>query len=323
MAATILTSTENMLYEDWLAYRKMGIGGSDASIVCGVNRYRSPVELWMNKTGQLPDEEAGEAAYWGTQLELLVREEFSKRTGVKVRIVKQMFQSDEHPFMLANLDGVCEHPDLGPCIFEAKTASAYKSGEWEAGEIPDAYLLQVQHYMAVTGYRGAYVAVLIGGNTFQWKFIQRDEELIALLIELETDFWNHVQSGTPPPLDGTDASAAFLRAYFPGSAPGSQIALPAQAAGLVAQYRSFSEQEQAAAEKKREAENLLKQMLGGNEAGRIEDSIVTWKTVSQERLDTKTLKAEHPALFKRYANPVSYRRFSIRQMNQESSQNRS
>ena len=266
----------------------------------------------MNKTGQLPDEEAGEAAYWGTQLESLVRAEFSKRTGIEVRTVKQLFQSEEHPFMLANLDGVCTHPELGPCIFEAKTASAYKSGEWESDAIPDEYLLQVQHYMSVTGYRGAYVAVLIGGNRFKWQFVERDDELIAMLIELEADFWSHVQDATPPPLDGSDASAAFLRAFFPGSVPQSQITLPEQAAELIAQYRSFSEQAEQATEKKQEAENLLKQLLGENEAGTVGDSIVTWKTVRQERLDAKTLKAEHPTLFKKYANQVSYRRFSIR-----------
>ena len=314
MAAIILTSTENLSYEDWLAYRKQGIGGSDASAICGINRYRSPVELWMNKTGQLPDEEAGEAAYWGTQLEALVRAEFTKRTGIEVGLVRQILQSEDYPFMLANLDGACAHPELGPCVFEAKTASAYKSAEWESDSIPDEYLLQVQHYMAVTGYRGAYIAVLIGGNRFKWQLVERDEELISMLVKLEADFWKHVQEGTPPPLDGSDASAAFLRSFFPDSVPASQIGLPSKAAGLVEQYLAFSEQADRAAEKKQEAENLLKQMLGDNEAGTIGDSIVTWKTIRQERLDAKTLKAEHPALFKRYANQVSYRRFSIKQI---------
>ncbi len=54
--------------------------------------------------------------------------------------------------------------------------------------------------MAVTGYQGAYIAVLIGGNTFKWKFVERDEELISMLVELESDFWNHVQDCIPPPL---------------------------------------------------------------------------------------------------------------------------
>lgn len=313
MAATVLTSTENLPYEDWLAYRKLGIGGSDASVVCGVSRYRSPVELWMNKTGQLPDEEAGEAAYWGTQLEALVRLEFSKRTGIQVEFVRQLLQSEEHPFMLANLDGVCVHPDLGPCIFEAKTASAYKSGEWE-DSIPDEYLCQIQHYMAVTGYRGAYIAVLIGGNTFRWRFVERDEELISMLIALESDFWAHVEQGSPPPLDGSDASAAFLRSFFPSSVPFSQIALPSQAEELIERYRNFSEEAERATDKKQEMENLLKQMLGENEVGTAGDSIVIWKTVSQERLDTRTLKAEHPALFKKYASQISYRRFSVKKV---------
>ena len=135
----ILTSTADLPYEDWLDYRKRGIGGSDASVVCGINRYKSPVELWMEKTNQLPYQEAGEAAYWGTQLEGIVRAEFTKRTGIEVNIVKQLLQSTENPFMLANLDGMCRHPDYGDCIFEAKTATAYKTGEWDDA-IPDEYM---------------------------------------------------------------------------------------------------------------------------------------------------------------------------------------
>ena len=206
MSAIILASTENMPYQEWLELRKRGIGGSDASVVCGLNRYKAPVELWMEKTDQLPYQEAGEAAYWGTQLEALVRDEFTKRTGIEVIHTHQLLQSEEQPFMLANLDGVCEHPELGTCVFEAKTASAFKASEWENG-IPDEYQLQVQHYLSVTGYAGAYIAVLIGGNTFRWKFIERDEELISMLIQLEENFWGCVQDLVPPVLDGSNASA--------------------------------------------------------------------------------------------------------------------
>lgn len=311
MPAKVLVSTENMPYEDWLEYRKQGIGGSDASVVCGINRYKSPVELWMEKTGQLPHQEAGEAAYWGTQLEPFVRAEFTKRTGIEVSRRNELLQSEEHPFMLANLDGICEVPDVGPCIFEAKTASAYKVGEWE-DTIPDEYALQLAHYMAVTGYAGAYIAVLIGGNTFKWKFIERDEELISMLIQLETDFWNHVQDGTPPPLDGSDASAKFLAERFPNSRPKSHIILPETADELLAQYDEACEELEAVTERKQKAENLLKEMIGENEVGTAGDRIITWKSVSQERLDSKTLRAEHPVLYKKYVNQTSYRRFSVK-----------
>ena len=110
MSAIVLKSTIGLTHEDWLAYRKLGIGGSEASVVCGINKYKSPFELWMEKTGQKLPEEAGEAAYWGTRLEAVVREEFTLRTGIKVKPVKQIIRSREYPFMLANLDGVCRCP---------------------------------------------------------------------------------------------------------------------------------------------------------------------------------------------------------------------
>lgn len=311
MSYKIVASTENMPYEDWLEHRKLGIGGSDASVVCSINRYRSPVELWMDKTDQLPYQEAGEAAYWGTRLESIVREEFSCRTNIQVEQIHQLLQSEEHPFMLANLDGICEVPDYGPCIFEAKTASAYKAGEWDDA-IPDEYQLQLQHYMAVTGYKAAYIAVLIGGNTFRWKFVERDDELISMLIELEAEFWDHVQNDTPPPLDGSDASAKFLAERFPNSKPKSRIILPDAAADLLAQYDEACEQLEIITGQKQQAENLLKEMLGDNEVGTAGDRVITWKSISQERLDSKSLKAEHPALYKKYANKTSYRRFSIK-----------
>lgn len=311
MSAIIVTSTENIPYKDWLEYRKLGIGGSDASVVCGISRYKSPMELWMEKTNQLPYQEAGEAAYWGIQLESLVKSEFTKRTDIKVKPVNQLLKNEEYPFMLANLDGVCEHTDYGTCVFEAKTASAYKSGEWD-DSIPDEYMLQIQHYMAVTGYKGAYIAVLIGGNSFRWKFIERDEELITMLIQLEADFWEHVESAVPLSLDGSEASAKFLAKKFPDSIKKSQIILPNTAADLISQYNEACEKLKAVTEQKQEAENLLKEMIGENETGTVGNWVIDWKSISQERLDSKTLKAEHPVLYKKYANKTSYRRFSVK-----------
>jgi len=309
----VLASTQGLPHDAWLDYRRQGIGGSDASVVCGINQYKSPVELYMDKIGMSISQEAGEAAYWGNRLESLIREEFTLRTGLEVVPVNQILQSESYPYMLANLDGEIEHPEHGKCIFEAKTTNAYLSGKWEGDSIPDEYLLQVQHYMAVTGYKGAYVAVLIGGNTFKWQFVARDEEIISILIKLEGDFWGHVQSGVPPSLDGSDASADFLSKMFPNSIPLTVTELPKSAFALITQYNDASTVIAQHTEQKQEAENLLKQMLGENENGIIGDRVITWKTSVQERLDSKTLKAEHPTLYKKYLFKTSCRRFSIKQ----------
>ena len=312
MAMIALASTDGLSREDWLAYRNLGIGGSDASVVCGINKYKSPIQLWMEKTGQLPPEEAGEAAYWGTRLESAVREEFTLRTGIKVLPVNQILQSREYPFMLANVDGVCRCSTHGKCIFEAKTANAFKAGEWEGDSVPQEYILQIQHYLCVTGYSGAYIATLIGGNTFQWKFVERDEEIISILIKYERDFWAHVQDDVPPALDGSEACAKFLSQQYPHSIPLSKAILPDNAADLIRQYSEADEQLDALTKQKQKAANLLKQMLGENEMGIVGDDYIKWLTVSQERFNAKLLQAEQPEIYAKYTVKSSHRRFTIK-----------
>ena len=311
MAAKCIVSTENLPYEEWLDFRKRGIGGSDAAVACGISRYKSPVELWMEKTGQLPYKDSGESAYWGTQLESLVRSEFTNRTGIQVKIEKQLLQSDMCPFMLANLDGVCEDSEHGICIFEAKTASAFKAGEWE-DSIPDEYMIQIQHYMSVTGYQGAYIAVLIGGNSFKWRFVERDEELIRMIVKLEKSFWKHVQDNTPPSLDGSEASAKYLSERFSKAAVDSKVILPDSAVSILSEYDKACEELERITDQKQKAENRLKQLIGEKEIGILGDRIISWKNISQERLDGKTLKAEHPKIYQKYASKISYRRFVVK-----------
>jgi predicted phage-related endonuclease len=161
---------------------------------------------------------------------------------------------------------------------------------------------------------GAYIAVLIGGNTFRWKFIERDEELISMLIQLESDFWECVESNVPPKPDGSEASAKFLGERFPNSIPASKIELPADAVALVRQYDEASEKVEHYTELKLEAENLLKEMIGEYEAGTVGDRIIVWKNISQERIDSTTLKSEHPKIYKKYANIISYRRFTVKEV---------
>ena len=167
-------------------------------------------------------------------------------------------------------------------------------------------------YSGLNFLAGAYIAVLIGGNTFKWKFIERDDEIISMLIKLEKDFWEHVENEVPPALDGSDASAKFLAERFPDSIPKSKIELPENAEELIAEYNSACEKLEGITEQKQTAENQLKEMLGENEVGTSGNSIITWKSMSQERLDSKTLKAEHPKLYAKYVNIISYRRFSIK-----------
>ena len=142
--------------------------------------------------------------------------------------------------------------------------------------------------------------------------LARDEELISMLIQLEKDFWRHVQENIPLPMDGSQAAASLLTQKFPDSKPKSHITLPEGAMELIERYDQACEQLDIITQQKREAENRLKEMIGEHEIGTVGNRIVTWKSISQERLDSKTLKAEHPVLYQKYTNRTSYRRFSIK-----------
>lgn len=311
-AANILVSTEAMNRDDWLKWRNKGIGGSDTSIICGINKYKSAVELWMEKTQQIEPKEAGEAAYWGSIMEPIIREEFTKKTGLEVGIEKSILQHPVHSFMFANLDGVVIDPERKKSfVFEAKTASTYNAHEWEF-DIPEGYQLQVQHYMAVTGFTGAYVAVLIGGNQFKHYFIERDDEIISMLIKLERQFWNCVIKNTPPKLDGSNASTELLNRLYPTGNTKEIKQLPDEAIALIKQYEDFQVAENNATLKKDEASNKLKELLENHETASVSGRLIYWTNVTSERLDSKTLKAEQPELYSKYLVKSTFRRFGIR-----------
>lgn len=103
----VVVKTNNLTREEWLKYRTGGIGGSDVSIIAGINPFKSVHQLWLEKTGQVePEQTESEYAHFGTLLEPIVRKEFIERTGIKVRQKHMLLQSEEYPFMYADLDGV-------------------------------------------------------------------------------------------------------------------------------------------------------------------------------------------------------------------------
>jgi len=311
MAMTVAAITKGMSHEQWLEERRKGIGGSDAAAVAGLSRYRTPIQVYMEKLGLIEPPEENEAMYWGKKLEDLVAEEFSIRTGLKLRRKNAILRHPDHPFMLANVDRLIVGKDEG---LECKTAGAYKANEWDGDEIPWEYAIQCHHYMAVTGYDAWWIAVLIGGNRFVYKRIERDEEIIANLIKIESDFWNnHVLKQIPPDPDGSSASSELVKQLYPAS-NGLELDLPSAVERWIEQYQLAAEEEKAAAERKEEAANNIKMLLGEYEVGRFKDWKIVWRSISSSRLDTKRLKTELPDVYAKYVNQTTSRRFEIKQM---------
>ena len=309
LAAQVLADTRQMSRDQWLSLRRSGLGGSDAAAAVGLNPWKSPLSLFMEKRGETPDIEPNESMYWGTRLEDIVAEEFTVRTSIKTRRRNAVLRHPEHPYLLANVDRLIVGADEG---LEVKTASEYARESWDSEEIPAQYLIQCQHYMAVTGYQAWWIAVLIGGNKFQCKRIERDDELIHSLVAAESEFWMGVETGRAPLPDGSESTSELIKAMYPSSAPGQSMDLPDEATNWIVQHEEATKLEKQAKERKEEAANRIKLLMQDAEIAFCGDKKVSWKSITVDRLDTKALKSDLPDLAQRYLKTSQERRFSIK-----------
>lgn len=203
-----LTATKNLPREEWLKWRKMGIGGSDAGAVCGLNPYRTALEVYLDKTSDSLETSDSEAMRQGREFEDYVARRFMEATGKKVRRANFMYYDEKNPFMLADVDRMVSGENAG---LECKTASPYLAERWKNGKIPLFYQIQCHHYMSVCGADAWYIAVLVYGREFKFQRIERDERIQSDLIQIEKDFWeSHVLKHKMPDPDGSKLADSVL-----------------------------------------------------------------------------------------------------------------
>ena len=304
-----LVDTTKITHEEWLRYRKMGISGTDAGSICGLNPYRSAMQVFIDKTTDTIEEIDNEAMKQGRDLEEYVAQRFCEMTGKKVRRANAIFSNDEHSWMLANFDRLIVGERAG---LECKTVSAYGADKWKDGAVPMHYLLQCQHYLAVSGYDTWYIAALILGKDFIIRKIERDEELISDLIKIEKHFWeNHVLAGVMPNPDGSKSADEFLSQYFGKAKKDSAIELIGFDARL--ERRDTIIQEVAKLQKEQSLiEQEIKMYMEDNETAVSDHYKVSWSNVDSTRFDTKRFKMEKPELYKEYVMTLTSRRFQIK-----------
>ncbi|PKE25127.1 hypothetical protein CW689_01290 [Macrococcoides caseolyticum] len=305
-------STKDMTQEEWLKARQSGIGGSDAGTILGVNKWKSKTQLFFEKVNpELKQPADNEFIYWGNVLEDVVAKEFETRTGKKVRKNNKMLRHPEHEFMLANLDRVIVGEKA---LLECKTTSQYNIDQWKDDEIPASYLCQIQHYMAVTGYEKAYIAVLCGGNQFIWKEVPRDDELIEIIINAEKDFWyNNVLVGVIPEIDGSDATKDFLNHMYK-DIDETEVQLSDDVETLLTALEQVKQEEKELKELKTQYENKIKHILGNNLAGKTSGYQITWKPQVRKTLDTKKIREIYGEQLDPYYKETETRVLKIKQI---------
>jgi len=316
LKAKKLVNTKSMERDLWLEYRRKGLGGSDAPAISGLSRWSNPLSTYMDKISLEPPTEAeNRFMYWGNVLEPIIAAEFAKRTGLKVRVCNYILQHPEHPWMLANIDrDVLDDPIYGKVGLECKSASQYKAKEWADGAIPDEYILQCAHYMMVTDSPRWYLAVLIGGNDFQWRIIERDMDLERDLFKIESEFWADVIARNPPPIDGSPASDEILKTLYPQALIETTLTLPETFLHFFSDLENAKADEKAAEKRKKDAENAIKAEMGDFLTASCGEYQSTWSNVNTNAFDMDAFKEEQPELREGYMTNRASRRFSTKKL---------
>ena len=303
-----LVSTLNLDKESWLKYRKQGIGGSDAGAVCGLNPYRTAIQVYYDKTSDSIEDVDNEAMRQGRELEEYVARRFCEASGKKVRRANVMYYDEKNSFMLADIDRMVVGENAG---LECKTASPYSEEKWRDDKIPLSYQLQCYHYMSVCNADAWYIAVLIYGRDFKYYRIERDDEVIENLIRIEKEFWNeYVLKQVIPDPDGSKTADAAIAERFKES---RSITIPLTGFDerLERRQELLSLLEKIETEK-RQIDQELKLYLGDAEIAENEHYRVSWKNFSRSSIDEKRLKAEQPEIYKKYRRETTSRRFTVK-----------
>jgi putative phage-type endonuclease len=310
--AKVLIETNNLSHNEWLEYRKQGIGGSDIAAICGLSKWKKAIHVYLEKIGEAPQEELSEAAEWGILQEPLIADKFARNHPEwAITEQKAIYINPEFPWALGNLDRMVICPVRGRGILEIKTASEYLKAQWDNGNIPDYYYVQLQWYFFVTGLEWGYFATLIGGNKYREYEVYRDDELIEQLVRLANVFWDqHVMPRQAPALDGSDACSNLLNQLYPKADQATMIELDIDK--LIENYFSKKNLIKELEDEQNEMVNQIKGLMGENEAAKSGSYLVKWENRSKTSIDSKRLKKSYPEIYETFQKTSSYRHFSIK-----------
>lgn len=306
-----MTSTDLSVESDdraaWLEWRRQGVGASEIAVLCGLSPFASPWSLYLTKRGEIPEEDlsGNPMVELGRRAEGMLGDWFRDATGLHIIGEQTQVAHPEVDWQHATLDGyVVESPtstiDDALGVAEIKVTG---DGEWD--EVPDHYACQVQWQMHVTGLGHAWLPVLHRhSGAFRVYEMERDDGVIAELVRLAGDFWQRIQSGTPPPIDGSAASTTALRAAYPQD-DGEEVEVSAV---LVEAWRIAKGRVDAAKLGLDAAENELKVALGDAAYGVVDGQrLASWRSQDRTGIDLARLKADHPDLAEMYRTVTSSR----------------
>ncbi len=285
--------------------RNTFIGGSDVASILGLNRYKTPYEVWEEKKHGIRTFEGNQATEWGTKLEPVIVDHCQKEHGWNIECRNDKLISKFNPIFGCHPDGlmICVEEIV---LVEAKTVSSQAYKHWQ-NELPLEYYCQVQHNMFVCDCKKAlFICLVLDDRNYFEIEVQFDADFVEKQNAYLVDWWNRYIIGDEVPIKVVDdyekenperkiieANDEILQKY-------TELTI------VKAEYKAL-------AEKKEVLEDDLKTFIGSNtDLMNGLNVIATWRPQTKVLMDTKKFKEEMPETFLKYAKESSTRVFLIK-----------
>ena len=276
--------------DHWLAARRRGIGASEIAAVAGLSRRRGPWDVWSSKV-EGTEWEGNDVSRWGQFIESRIVDWWARESGRWVG-PGGLFRHPIHDWLIATPDAVTYEPGTDliggdvqsrvQAVVDAKNAGWYMAGDWDEDGAPIDYVCQITWQMLAVGVTQGFLVAAIGGKPPVERSFDLDDDLAAELIARGAAFWELVESGTPPPLDGSPSATSWIKARYADADPDLMVDLDdddvAHRGEVVAIDARIGDLKKA----KAAVENAIKERLGkaiiGTYKGR---DYVTWKQIER------------------------------------------
>ena len=307
-----MINTKGMTRQEWLQHHQGGLGGSDIAAAVGMSRWKTPLDLFLEKTGKVQPPPMNNYMEAGIRLENAIAKWYMDETGRKVVLDNKIRSHKKYQFLIADFDRlILKTPELPTGILEVKTTNhTHFRKEWSTGQVPIEYKIQLQHYMFISGHRWGSYAVLGGGVNFLYFDIYYDEDFIKPIEQKAIEFWNeHVLKNIPPePINKEDVD--YL---YPEETPGRSIELSGYGEELWYRYKEIYAKRKEIDEEIASIKDQFAVLLKDAEEATIDgEPVATYKSRKLMTLNTQKLKKENPFIYNGFLEQKESRLLKIK-----------
>jgi putative phage-type endonuclease len=274
----VAISQNDAAREAWLRERRNGIGASEVGTILGLNPYESPFELYLRKRDDIPSKDESLAMWLGHQMEPIIAKRYEMVTKRHLHDPGEyaIQPHPDYPWLRATLDRTTTYDDGSHGAVELKAPGADYLDEWSECDAPLMYQAQLQIQMACTGFDRGEIAAMIGNQHFYIIPFERNDEFMDAIIPVLHEFWERVQAGDPPPVDGSESTTRALRLLHPLD-NGKTVQLPSEIGDKIRAWQNMTAEAKALDDLIKSAKNEIVAAIGDNTFGEVDGLKISYK----------------------------------------------